>query len=335
MTAASGALALAAVVPAAASSYSRIVLGCTAANGQTVQGSTCVLPFGVTTAPNSYSTTLLVSGGNSGNTFTLAAGNLPPGLSLAAGPSQNTIISGNPSQTGTFNFTVRVRAAFGPTATRAYQITVTVQGPPDSLLCDPGIPSAFLINGACVLPDAVSGQPYQATLPTSHHAGGTVSVAAGTLPAGLSLPASFGPPGDTITGTAAPPGIQPVSTFTVQGTGDQGQPLYQTYQIAVDPDQPLAVVPPASGPTLFPGQVGQPFALGFALSGGAAPYTWNVAAGQLPPGLTLQTQQDNPRDANSTLAGTPATAGTYTFTLRVTDYRGDQATQQFTLTIQP
>jgi hypothetical protein len=49
----------------------------------------------------------------------------------------------------------------------------------------------------------------------------------------------------------------------------------------------------------------------------------------------MQTQQGNPRDANSDLVGTPATAGTYTFTMRVTDYRGDQATQRFTLTIQP
>jgi hypothetical protein len=33
----------------------------------------------------------------------------------------------------------------------------------------------------------------------------------------------------------------------VQGTGDQGQPLYQAYQVSVNPDQPLAGVPPASG----------------------------------------------------------------------------------------
>jgi methylase of polypeptide subunit release factors len=54
----------------------------------------------------------------------------------------------------------------------------------------------------------------------------------------------------------------------------------------------------------------------------------------LPPGLHLQTFND-PRDANNELTGTPTTAGTYTFTMRVTDYGGQQATQQFTLTIQP
>ena len=102
----------------------------------------------------------------------------------------------------------------------------------------------------------------------------------------------------------------------------------------MDPDQPLTIVLPASGSTLSPGMVGGAFAQDFFLSGGAAPYTWAVAAGQLPPGLTLQTYGD-PRDANNELAGTPTTAGTYTFTMRLTDYDGQQATQQFTLTVDP
>jgi Mn2+/Fe2+ NRAMP family transporter len=122
--------------------------------------------------------------------------------------------------------------------------------------------------------------------------------------------------------------------FTVQGTGDHGQPLYQAYQINVNQDLPLTVVLPASGSTLYPGTAGQALALNFFLSGGAGPYTWAVAAGQLPPGLTLKTF-GNPRDADNELAGTPTTAGTFTFTMRLTDYAGQQATQQFTLTIQP
>jgi hypothetical protein len=100
----------------------------------------------------------------------------------------------------------------------------------------------------------------------------------------------------------------------------------------VDPNQPLAVVLPGSGSTLVPGTVGQAYAQNFFLSGGAGPYTWSLASGQLPPGLTLQTFSD-PRDANDELAGTPTKAGTYTVTMRLTDYPGQQATQQFTLVI--
>ena len=119
----------------------------------------------------------------------------------------------------------------------------------------------------------------------------------------------------------------------MQGTGDQGQPLYQAYSIDGGPE-------PAAGHQRErrnrprSGTVGQAFAQDFFLSGGAGPYTWAVAAGQLPPGLTLQTTA-GPRDANNELAGTPTTAGTFTFTMRLTDYAGQQATQQFSLTVDP
>jgi hypothetical protein len=74
----------------------------------------------------------------------------------------------------------------------------------------------------------------------------------------------------------------------------------------VDPDQPLAVVLPSVGSALSPAMVGGAYAQNFFLSGGAAPYTWAVAAGQLPPGLTLQTFGE-PTDADNELAGTPTT----------------------------
>ena len=93
----------------------------------------------------------------------------------------------------------------------------------------------------------------------------------GSLPPGLTLPTTFTGPGDTISGTPTDPGTQPNFNFTLQGTGDQGQPLFQAYSIMVDPDQPLTIVPPASGSTLSPGTAGQPYAQNFFLSGGAAP----------------------------------------------------------------
>src|SRR5260370_42046951 len=91
---------------------------------------------------------------------------------------------------------------------------------------------------------------------------------------------------------------------------------------------------PCRGSTLGPGTVGQAYGQNFFVSGGAAPYTWSVPPGQLPPGLHLQTFND-PRDANNELAGTPTTPGTFTFTMQVTDFYGHQATQQFTLQSQP
>jgi hypothetical protein len=314
-----------------------IHLLCSAApTSGTLEGTVCVLPFGVTTAPNAYSAAIAVSkAGAAGATVTFAvtAGSLPPGLTMPAQSGSGTVITGNPTKAGTFNFTIKATDG-NLTSTLAYQITVTVQGPPDQLQCN-AANGSFLISGACVLPDAVVGLPYQGHLVTSHQAGGTLSVVAGTLPPGLSLPASFGASGDIIGGTPGQPGIEGGSSFTVQGTGDQGQPLYQAYSIAVDQDVPLTIVLDSSGSTFYPGTVGQALALDFFVSGGAAPYTWTLAAGKLPPGMTLQNSSAGPRDADNQIAGTPTTAGTYTFTMRLTDFAGQQATQQFTLPIQP
>jgi Putative Ig domain len=61
-------------------------------------------------------------------------------------------------------------------------------------------------------------------------------------------------------------------------------------------------------------------------SGGVQPYTWSVVAGALPPGLEL------PRRGN-TISGTPTTAGTFTFTVRVTDDAGAFSEKEFSITI--
>jgi hypothetical protein len=252
------ALAGVAAGPASAKPYPppSIHLLCTAAaNGGTLHGSVCALPPGVTTAPNSYSATIAVSKAGSAGatvTFALTAGSLPPGLTMPAQSGSGTVITGNPTQAGTFNFTVKATDG-GLTSTLAYQITVTVQGPPDQLLCN-AANGGFLINGVCVLPDAVIGRPYQGHLPTSHNAGGTLSIVSGSLPPGLTLPATFGPSGAIVGGTATDPGIQPGRNFTVQGTGDQGQPLYQAYQINVNQDLPLTINA-SGGSTLGPGRM--------------------------------------------------------------------------------
>jgi large repetitive protein len=323
--------------PASATSFyppPKISLLCSAAaNDGTLEGTVCVLPFGVTTTPNAYSATIAVSKvGAVGATvtFALTEGSLPPGLSMPAQSTSGAVITGNPTQTGTFNFAVKATDG-SRTSTLAYQITVTAQGPPDQLQCN-AANGSFLISGICALPDSVLGLPYQGRLVTSHNAGGTLSVVAGALPPGLTLPATFGISGAVIGGTPTQQGIEPTYTFTVQGTGDHGQPLYQAYSITVDQNLPLSIVLPSSGSTLEPGTVGQAFGQNFFLSGGAGPYSWAVAAGKLPPGLTLQTFAA-PTDANNELVGTPTTAGTYTFTMRLTDFGGQQATQSFSLTI--
>jgi hypothetical protein len=330
------ALAVVAAGPAAANyPPPTLRLLCTAAaNNGTLEGNLCALPSGQTTAPNNYSATIAVrkTGVAATITFAVTAGSLPPGLTMptsAPSTSGGVAVTGNPTQTGTFNFTIKATGG-GLTAILAYQITITVQGPPDHLVCDPAVNGGFLENGVCVLPDAVLGQPYQGHLVTTHQAGGTLTVVSGALPPGLALPATFTGAAATVGGTPTTIGVTGYG-FTVRGTGDQGQPLYQAYSITVDQDQPLSI---NTCCTTLGGTVGQADSKLFYLVGGAAPYTWSLASGQFPPGMALRTFSD-PRDANDELAGTPTSAGTYTFTMRLADFNGQQATQKFTFIIVP
>jgi len=212
----------------------------------------------------------------------------------------------------------------------AYSITVTAP-PPDTLVCSPATNGGTLIGGVCVLPGANIGQPYEGFIVTSSNSGGTFSITSGRLPPGLSMPTSYGASGTIVAGTPTKLGN---FTFTVTGTDQAGQSLQQTYSITVGPAPPLTIVLPASGSTLPSGKVGTAYAQNFFLSGGQTPYTWSVAAGKLPPGLAL-VSTNAPADNNNQLTGTPTTAGTFRFTMKVTDGLGNQATQPFSLTIQP
>ena len=81
--------------------------------------------------------------------------------------------------------------------------------------------------------------------------------------------------------------------------------------------------------------VGGAYAQNFFLSGGAAPYTWAVAARAAPARSHPADHGRTARRPGNQLAGTPTTAGTYTFAMRLTDSDGQQATQQFSLTVDP
>jgi len=79
---------------------------------------TSPLPNG--TSGVSYSTTLAATGGTPSYTWALISGALPTGLTL----SSNGTITGTPSSTGTFNFTVRVTDSISTMVTRQLAMTV-------------------------------------------------------------------------------------------------------------------------------------------------------------------------------------------------------------------
>jgi hypothetical protein len=73
--------------------------------------------------------------------------------------------------------------------------------------------------------------------------------------------------------------------------------------------------------------VATPYSQTLAASNGNPPYTWSVLGGALPPGLSLA--------SSGTLSGTPAQAGAFEFTGKVTDTAGASATSIFAITIAP
>jgi hypothetical protein len=197
------------------------------------------------------------------------------------------------------------------------------QSRPITLLCSPGSNGGALVNGVCVLPAAAAGQPYEAFLLTSNGAVDTFTITNGSLPPGLSMPATYGAAGTIVGGTPTAAGT---FTFTVHVTnfGTSTPSTNGTYRITVGPAPPLTITFPST--CCNAGTVGSSYFQNFFTSGGVGPFTWMVAAGHLPPGVTL---------TGGHLGGTPTVAGTYTFTIKVTDSAGDQATEPGSITISP
>jgi large repetitive protein len=137
------------------------------------------------------------------------------------------------------------------------------------------------------------------------------------------MPATYGAAGTIVGGTPTTAGT---FTFTVHVTkfGTSTPSTNGTYSITVGSAPPLAITFPST--CCNAATVGSSYFQNFFTSGGVGPFTWAVSAGQLPPGVTL---------TGGHLGGTPTTAGTYTFTIKVTDGAGGQATEPGSITISP
>ena len=112
-------------------------------------------------------------------------------------------------------------------------------------------------------------------------------------------------------------------TFTVQVKDETRATDTETFTVEILP----AEAPTITTEALASGTVGEFYCCGnlFA-SGGVQPYTWSVVAGTLPPGLELPNREN-------TISGTPTTAGTFTFTVRVTDDLGAFSEKEFSITV--
>jgi hypothetical protein len=168
------------------------------------------------------------------------------------------------------------------------------------------------------LPNGTVGTPYNQTVSAS---GGTApyvfSVSSGALPPPLTLNAATG----AITGTPSTAGTFTFSITATDATGCTGTRLY-TITIA-NAGCPAITLSPT---TLPPGVTGTPYSQSVTASGGTAPYTYTIASGALPAGLSL-----NP--GTGLISGVPLLSGLFNFTIRATDAGGCTGSRAYVLAI--
>ena len=232
------------------------------------------------------------SGGFGSVTFT-ETGALPNGITFAAG-----VLSGTPTQSGSFPITITATDANSCATKRDYLLVVVCSGTSITLS-----PSS--------LPTVAAGSAFPSTTFTASGGTGPYTIAqAGALPAGMTFTV------DTLAGTPTQTGTFPI---TISATDSGGCAGSQDYVVTVTC---LGVTITVAPPSLAPGPVGTAYGpVTFTASGGTSPYTF-AKTGALPPGMSF---------AAGVLSGTPTAPGSFPIVVAATDAAGCVGSTSYTL----
>jgi large repetitive protein len=165
------------------------------------------------------------------------------------------------------------------------------------------------------LPAGTVGTTYSAAINASN--GCTPykwAIASGALPAGVTAKVSSTTTALHLSGT---PTTAATDSFTVKVTGCGGSSYEKTYKVVV---QALTSGALAITTTALPnGTVGTAYSQAVKASGGCTPYKWAIASGALPAGVAAKVSSTT---TSLDLVGTPTTAATDSFTVKVTGCGG-------------
>lgn len=223
--------------------------------------------------------------------WSVDSGSFPPGLSIS---SDDGIVTGTPTQVGSFTFYLELKSCAGNTTQSQFTINIEQK---------------LTIATNSPLPDGGINQPYGPVQLTA--TGGTVSawsIQSGSLPAGITLTSA-----GVIAGTPTQAGTFEIVAFARTSDGKS-----DTKRIRLTITAPLVLggpggTPPASEPVARNGKIGSTLSWAVQATGGSSPYTYS-AIGTLPEGITLAT--------DGKVTGTYEEAGVFDVTFRVTDAKG-------------
>jgi Putative Ig domain len=176
------------------------------------------------------------------------------------------------------------------------------------------------------LPQGVVQSAYSVTLvPTGGLGPYTWTLNSGTLPPGLNLSSGGVISGTPLSTDLTPTGTAKTYSFVVKVTDSQTPTAaFQTgnFSIIINP------LPVVTSTTLLSGTIGLTYNAPLTNTGGLAPFTWTVVlpgTGPLPAGLSIN---------GAAITGTPTgPAGTFPFTIQVTDADGNTASAQVSIAI--
>ncbi|HET7027826.1 MAG TPA: Ig domain-containing protein, partial [Candidatus Limnocylindrales bacterium] len=222
---------------------------------------TTSLPAGLINQP--YTAPALTASGGTVSSWDIAGGALPPGLSLAP----NGVISGTPTQSGTFNVVVR---ANGSGTSDTHQLALVVAAP---------LGLQTLVNRTPPARGLTAKKAVGVQLKTGVKAVGGrppyAFPADGSLPPGLTLDSATG----LISGAGTTAGRYP---FTVTVTDGTGAKVSVEWNITI-----LALIDFAKGKGLPAGRVDSEYSARIPVRGKDAKTAQFAVAGEIPPGLDV------------------------------------------------